>query len=284
MSLIAIQDAHNLRYKFDIEGTVKCLSKRRFVNLKDGSVASVANALLSDDSGHRIKVSFWNDDIKKIKNNLKIRIKNVYTKIFRGDTILYKSKNGSIDILDFNPNQIYSDILCLKKSNKIKSFTDYYNYITKTSSDLYLGIRKLKYLLIVKAFYTIQEARKSNFKRNKNESSAILYLYNKISLPPEQIQQILNLFGTSISWVRILQIVNHSKEAKSQTNIQKIDWKVLKNNENDDTIKLEVFCEELPNEIAIDEFTEILNTEKPLCDSTLDFDRKYRGYHDFYER
>lgn len=289
MSLVTINEAKNLRYGFDVEGIVKNMSYPRYVNLKNGDVALVSDAKLSDGFGNLIKVSFWNDDIKKIRNNLKIRIKNVYTKIFRGDTILYKSKNGSIDILNFNPDQIFDDIEKFIQDNKdIKSLSQYYNFVKYSKYNIYLGAKRSDYLLIIKAFIAIENARKRQAKRNSDESSAICYLHQTICLSPIRIQQILELFGIHISCRRILRISSDWNKPRFLYRYPKISYNVTREigeKNSDEIYHLEITVDELPDEISIDDNYSNEDSIKPLCErSTLEFDRKYKGYHNFYEK
>jgi len=281
MSLVTVAEAKNLRHGFDVEGIVKSMSCPKFVNLKNGDVARVSNAYLSDGNGHQIKIEFWNDDIKKVRNNLKIKITNAYTKTFRGDTILYKSRSGLIEILNFNPNEIFNDIERFQKYNRdIKSFYDYYNFVKNTNSDLYLGTKKSNYLLIIKAFIVIENARKRKAKQCKHESSAICYLHQTITLSAAGIQEILELFNIHLNYERILKISNRWTKDKSENQPQ-ITHKVTKKideRDGDEIYNFEITTDEIPDEISIDENPEILDPKKPLCESSpLEFDRKYKA-------
>lgn len=288
MSLVTIKEARHYRYGFDVEGIVKGMGASQLVNKRNGDVAYVSNGLLYDGLGHFIKIAFWNDDIKKIRNNLKIRIRNAYTKPYQGDTILYKSKNGSIDILEFNPDDIFDDIEKFQRYHKdIKSFEQYYNFVENSNSDIYLGAKKSSYLLIIKAFITIQNARKQNTKRNRGVSSAISYLHQTVTLSPVRIQQILGLFGIYFSYPRILQISNNWNKSCLKIHDQKISHKITRKidtKNNDEIYHFEFTVDELPEEITIDENLDLNDSEEPLCEkSTLEFDRKYKGYHNYYD-
>jgi len=281
MSLVTVAEAKNLRYEFDVEGIVNSMSCPKFVNLKNGDVARVSNAYLSDGNGHKIKIEFWNDDIKKVRNNLKIKITNAYTKTFRGDTILYKSRSGLIEILDFNPNEIFNDIERFQKYNRdIKSFYDYYNFVKNTNLDFYLGTKKSHYLQIIKAFIVIENARKRKAKQCKHESSAICYLHQTITLSAAGIQEILELFNIHLNYERILKISNRWTKDKSENQPQ-ITHKVTKKideEDGDEIYSFEITTDEIPDEISIDENPEILDPKKPLCESSpLEFDRKYKA-------
>ena len=58
MSLIGVVDAKNMRYGFDVEGTVKCMTESRYVNKRNGCGAFVSDAKLSDGLVGVIDVSF----------------------------------------------------------------------------------------------------------------------------------------------------------------------------------------------------------------------------------
>ena len=139
MSLITMDEAKKSTIGFDIEGTVKGITKSQYVTKRNGNVELVCNALLSDGLGNFINVSFWNDDIKKVRNNLKIKITNSYTKTFQGKPVIYLSENGTIDVLGFNPNFIKEDIINIKKRKKIISFKEYQKHVESSAGPTYLG-------------------------------------------------------------------------------------------------------------------------------------------------
>lgn len=287
MSLVTINEAKNLRYGFDVEGTIKCMTRPKYVNKKNGDVACVSNAQLADGFGHMIKVSIWNDDIKKVRNNLKIRIKNAYTKIFQGNVILYRSKNGSIDALDFNPDKIFDDMEKFQRCHKdITSVDQYYDYVKSSKSDIYLGAKKSDYLEIIDAFLTIQYARKQQTKGNKAELAAIHYLHQIVTLSPVRIRQTLGLFGIDINIERILRLSNKWDEQRFMLNFPSISHKVthkIDEKDGDEIVHAEFSIDELPEEIAIEEKSREVDSERPLCEGNyLEFYRKYKGYINYY--
>jgi len=84
--------------KVDVEGIVKNISDTRAFN-KYGRDLKVANALLEDDSGS-IKLTLWNDDITRIKNNDKIKITNGFVNEFNSEKQLTAGKLGKIEVIN----------------------------------------------------------------------------------------------------------------------------------------------------------------------------------------
>lgn len=286
MSLVSIDDVKNIPYGFDIEGTVKSLSKPKYVNKKNGDVALVAKAKLSDGLGNMINVCFWNDDIKKVRNDIRIRINNAYTKNFQGIIEIYKSKNGTIDILDFNPDNIFDDMEKFQRYHKdITSIKQYYDYVKSSKSNIYLGAKKSEYLEIIDALLTIQFARKMKTKRNMAELKSIHHLHQIVKLSPVKIRQILGLFKIHIEIERILRVSSEWEEKQFLLNFPKINFKTLVKDESnsDEQIHLEISYDEIPEELIIEESYQKLDLSKPLCESDrIEYQRKYKGYIDFY--
>jgi replication factor A1 len=81
-----------------VEGTVKEIGETRTFN-KFGREISVANAILKDDSGS-IKLTLWNNDIKRFKDGDKIKITNGYVNEFQGEKQLTSGKFGSMEKLN----------------------------------------------------------------------------------------------------------------------------------------------------------------------------------------
>lgn len=287
MSIVTLDEAKNLRYGFDIEGIVKCMTESRYVNKKNGDVALVANAKLSDGFGCMIDISFWNDDIKKVRNNLKIRITNAYTKIFQGTPVIYKSRNGSINVLDFNPDRIFDDMEKFQRYHKdITSVDQYYDYVKSSKSDIYLGAKKSDYLEIIDAFLTIQYARKQQTRSNRAELAAIHYLHQIVTLSPVRIRQTLGLFGININIERILRLSDKWDEQRFMLDFPRISHKITNEfdeKDGDEIIHAEFSIDELPEEITVEEESREIDSERPLCEGNhLEFHRKYKGYIDYY--
>ena len=122
MSLVTIPEACNLKYGIEVEGFVKSMSKPICRNIGIDYVYCVCNAILCDGKCNMINIAMWDSDISKVRNNLKIRIKDAKLVIYNGKKFLYRTKIGRIIVLDFNPNSISEDIINLKERNKINSF------------------------------------------------------------------------------------------------------------------------------------------------------------------
>ncbi|MEM3791373.1 MAG: OB-fold nucleic acid binding domain-containing protein [Candidatus Micrarchaeaceae archaeon] len=88
----------------DVEGIVSSVSEARDVTTKYGKRMSVADAMLTDDTGS-IKLSVWGADIEKIKVGSKVKITNGYVNEFRGELRLSAGKYGKIEILDENKEE-----------------------------------------------------------------------------------------------------------------------------------------------------------------------------------
>jgi len=82
----------------NVQGTIKNISDTRAFN-KYGRDLKVANALLEDESG-AIKITLWNDDITRIKNEDKIKISNGFVGEFQGEKQLSAGKFGKIEVVD----------------------------------------------------------------------------------------------------------------------------------------------------------------------------------------
>jgi len=94
-----IADATDEDQKYLVEGTVESISKPREVfSKKDGKYHQVADVILMDTSG-KVKLVLWNDMIRQIKVNERIRIEPAYPSIFRDELQLNVSKYGRIAIL-----------------------------------------------------------------------------------------------------------------------------------------------------------------------------------------
>ncbi len=81
--------------KVDVEVRIKSVSDIRSFN-KYGKELRVANAVGVDDSGE-IKISLWNDDIKKVNTGDTIKITNGYVSEFNGERQLSAGKFGKIE-------------------------------------------------------------------------------------------------------------------------------------------------------------------------------------------
>ena len=82
----------------EVEGTVKEIGEAKTFN-KFGKDLSVANAMLEDDSGS-IKLTLWNDDVKRFKDGDKLKVVNGYVNEFQGEKQLTSGKFGSLEKVD----------------------------------------------------------------------------------------------------------------------------------------------------------------------------------------
>lgn len=97
--MASIKEAKNQRNNIDVEGTIKDISEPRTVTTRYGE-SQVCDAYLEDDSGDRIKLSLWGDDIKKVKNEDKVSIKGGYTNTFRNELQLnIPRKSGELKVI-----------------------------------------------------------------------------------------------------------------------------------------------------------------------------------------
>ncbi|MBI1658092.1 MAG: DNA-binding protein [Thaumarchaeota archaeon] len=97
--MASIKEAKNQRNNIDVEGTIKDISEPRTVTTRYGE-SQVCDAYLEDDSGDRIKLSLWGDDIKKVKNEDKVSIKGGYTNTFRNELQLnIPKKSGELKVI-----------------------------------------------------------------------------------------------------------------------------------------------------------------------------------------
>lgn len=65
---------------------------------KYGKVLRLANAIVTDGSGE-VKMSFWNENIDKIKPGVRFSLENGYCSEFRGEKQLTLGKNGKFVLL-----------------------------------------------------------------------------------------------------------------------------------------------------------------------------------------
>lgn len=81
----------------DIEVEIISIEEPRTISRYDRDIR-VANALVKDDSGE-IKMTFWNEDIEKVKPGMKIKITNGYVNEFQGEKQLTSGKFGKFEVL-----------------------------------------------------------------------------------------------------------------------------------------------------------------------------------------
>jgi len=79
----------------NVEGTIKEIGEPRSFN-KFGRELRVSNAVLEDDSGS-IKLTLWNDEIRKFREGDVIKIINGYVNEFQGEPQLTAGRFGKME-------------------------------------------------------------------------------------------------------------------------------------------------------------------------------------------
>jgi len=78
-----------------IVAKVDSVGEPRTVNLRAGGTNTVADAVVSDESGN-IKLSLWGDDVNKIQAGDKLSIENGYINTFKGENSISVGKFGKM--------------------------------------------------------------------------------------------------------------------------------------------------------------------------------------------
>lgn len=78
-----------------VTGKVDSVGEPRTVNLKSGGTNTVADAVISDESGN-IKLSLWGEDINKIQPGDRISVENGYINTFKGENSISVGKFGKL--------------------------------------------------------------------------------------------------------------------------------------------------------------------------------------------
>jgi replication factor A1 len=78
-----------------VTGKIGSVGEPRTVNLKAGGTNTVADAIISDETG-TIKLSLWGDDINKIQPGDRVLIENGYINTFKGENSISVGKFGSL--------------------------------------------------------------------------------------------------------------------------------------------------------------------------------------------
>ena len=74
---------------------VDSVGEPRTVNLKAGGTTTVADAIVTDETGS-IKLSLWGDDINKIQAGDRVSIENGYINTFKGENSISVGKFGKM--------------------------------------------------------------------------------------------------------------------------------------------------------------------------------------------
>lgn len=94
---VTTDQAKNMRSGVNLEAELARKGDKRTVNTKAGSQVNVCDAYLKDSTGE-IKLTLWGDDIDKVKEGDRVRIKNGYISEFRGEVSITKGKFGSMEV------------------------------------------------------------------------------------------------------------------------------------------------------------------------------------------
>lgn len=78
-----------------VNAKVDSVGQPRTVNLKAGGTNTVADAIISDETGS-IKLSLWGDDISKIATGDRISVENGYINTFKGENSISIGKFGKL--------------------------------------------------------------------------------------------------------------------------------------------------------------------------------------------
>ena len=95
---MAISDLQAGQEGINLDLTIVSVEEPREFN-KYGKILRVANAMVSDGA-NEVKMSFWNDDIAKIKPGIKIKLENGYCSEFQGNKQLTTGKNGKFSVVE----------------------------------------------------------------------------------------------------------------------------------------------------------------------------------------
>ena len=95
-----IADVADDKQRYIIEGTVDSISEPREVfSNKDNKHHKVAEAIVQDESSS-MKLALWDDVIRQVKPNERIRVETAYVSTFKDEMQLNVSRNGRIAILN----------------------------------------------------------------------------------------------------------------------------------------------------------------------------------------
>jgi len=78
-----------------VTGKIDSVGEPRTVNLKAGGTTTVADAIISDESGS-IKLALWGDDINKVRPGDSVSIENGYINTFKGENSISVGKFGKM--------------------------------------------------------------------------------------------------------------------------------------------------------------------------------------------
>jgi ssDNA-binding replication factor A large subunit len=78
-----------------VTGKIDSVGEPRTVNLKAGGTTTVADAIISDESGS-MKLALWGDDINKVQPGDRVSVENGYINTFKGENSISVGKFGKL--------------------------------------------------------------------------------------------------------------------------------------------------------------------------------------------
>lgn len=97
--MLPIRDLRIGMRQVSLRAKVLEIPKPKIVYTRYGDYASVANALIADETG-TIRLCLWNEQISSISTGDTIQLKNARTSMFRGQRQLCIGKNGSLSSIE----------------------------------------------------------------------------------------------------------------------------------------------------------------------------------------
>lgn len=94
-----IRDLRTGMKQVNLKAKVLEIARPTLVFTRFGNYASVANALITDETG-TIKLCLWNEQIKSISAGSTVQIENARVSTFRGERQLRIGKNGILSIVE----------------------------------------------------------------------------------------------------------------------------------------------------------------------------------------
>ena len=85
--------------KVNLKAKVINIAKPTLVITRFGNYASVANALIADETG-TIKLCLWNEQVSSISVGITVQIGNAHVAAFRGENQLRIGKNGTLSVVE----------------------------------------------------------------------------------------------------------------------------------------------------------------------------------------
>jgi replication factor A1 len=106
----SIEDLRAGMNHINLKAKVVEVSEPRQVFTRYGNYASLAKALIADDTGE-IKLCLWNDQIDAVSAGTTVKIENARMSTFRGERQLSLGKNGTLNNIEpLNPEIMPSEL------------------------------------------------------------------------------------------------------------------------------------------------------------------------------